>query len=527
MQNDRLARRSLTHTHSRRYVRYISGQSVGATLETVSAMTTGVVISCLASWEIFLVMIAMVPLLGVTEVFQWMAIKGSSGIIKKEMEKSQALLGETVNGIREVQAFALEKNVSGDINKSIEDTVAVASLKAAISKGVMMGMIQLIQFTVYAFAFWIGGQLIVAGKIEFANFNEALWAMAFAASGLGQAAMFAGDAAKASNAVKSIFTTLDRIPEIDSKPWDNNGLADGASGEPTERAISTSPPGAVSEEKHKGEFDLEQVNFAYPTRRAAKVFDSLTLKIPAGKSVALVGSSGSGKSTVVQLLERFYDPIVYKAGQGEGEAGVYEMEIVVDGETGGAGEIKMDGEATKLLDPRWMRENMGLVGQEPVLFNDSIFNNIALGVRGGASKEAVVEAAKLANAHDFIMKLDEGYETNVGSAGGKVSGGQKQRIAIARALISQPKVLLLDEATSALDNESEKVVQAALDELVKSGGRTTVIIAHRLSTIRNCDVILVLDNNGDGSKVVEQGTHEELLKLGGKYKKLVEAYERD
>merc|ERR1712150_42996 len=169
----------------------------------------------------------------------------------------------------------------------------------------------------------------------------------------------------------------------------------------------------------------------------------------------------------------------------------------------------------------------GLVGQEPVLFNDTVYNNIALG-KDGCTKEDVDAAAKSANAYDFIMELPDKFDTNVGMMGSKVSGGQKQRIAIARALVAKPKILLLDEATSALDNESEKIVQDSLNKLLdeSKGLQTTVIVAHRLSTIRNADVICVLDNDGDGSKVVERGTHDELMALGKKYKALVEAYSK-
>merc|ERR1712232_148090 len=191
------------------------------------------------------------------------------------------------------------------------------------------------------------------------------------------------------------------------------------------------------------------------------------------------------------------------------------------------GAVELDGDDLRELDVRWVRSNIGLVGQEPVLFNDTVYNNIALG-KNGCTKEEVELAAKSANAYDFIMELPNQFDTNVGIMGSKVSGGQKQRIAIARALVSKPKILLLDEATSALDNESEKIVQASLDALVKasSGHRTTIIIAHRLSTIRGADVICVLENNGDGSKVVEMGSHDELMNLGQKYKALVEAYEK-
>jgi len=391
----------------------------------------------------------------------------------------------------------------------------------------MGGLIQAIQFCVYAFAFWFGGQMIQQDRIDFEAFNKALWAMAFAASGLGQAALFFGDAAKAAAAVTSISLIMDRKADIDSEPWEYDGIAEKDTGSPVARSVST-------DIVKYGEWNLKDVNFAYPTRQNARVFNQINLKIPRGKTVALVGSSGCGKSTIVQLLERFYDPTAMEEEVYEEVDGEFKISFVgSDVELGSnkydtnSGEVQLDGSDLRSLDVRWVRNNVGLVGQEPVLFNDTVYNNIALG-KEGCTREEVETAAKSANAYDFIMELPDQFETNVGVMGSKVSGGQKQRIAIARALVSKPKILLLDEATSALDNESEKVVQASLDKLLKEakGKRTTVIIAHRLSTIRNADVICVLDNDGDGSRVVERGTHQELMKLGKKYKALVEAYSK-
>jgi len=511
-----------------KYVRLVAGQGVGATIETLAAMTAGIAIALTASWEIFLIMLAMVPLLAAAEAMQWLALSGSENTVKKSIESCSSQLNETVNGIREVQAFALHHTVARDIELKIFETVLPKSKYAAISKGIMMGMIQLIQFSVYAFAFWFGSKMIEQERINFDDFNTALWAMAFAASGLGQAALFAGDAAKSSAAVKSISAILDHKPQIESKPWENNGFAERTTGASVVRNIS-------NEAFEEGEWDLEDVNFAYPTRPNAKVFNRINLKIPQGKTVALVGSSGSGKSTVVQLLERFYDPatsITQKASEGEtpkigihpNDLEIGDAEIILN-ENSDSGMVKLDGKDLRELDVRRVRQNIGLVGQEPVLFNDTVYNNIALG-KENCTKEEIEAAAKSANAYDFIMGLPDKFDTNVGAGGSRVSGGQKQRIAIARALVADPKILLLDEATSALDNENEKIVQASLDRLLQEGGgdRTTIIIAHRLSTIQGADIICVLDNDGDGSKVVEKGTHDELMALGKKYKALVEAY---
>ena len=260
-----------------------------------------------------------------------------------------------------------------------------------------------------------------------------------------------------------MFDTIDRPSAID--PWSSSG------------AQPAAPRGAVS---------LRDVHFAYPTRPGAPVLRGLSLELPAGASVALVGPSGSGKSTVVSLLERFYDPV--------------------------RGEVLLDGTPLRALNVRWLRRQIGLVMQEPVLFNASIAQNIAYG-RPGASQLEVERAARMANAHDFISALADGYATVAGQAGAELSGGQKQRVAIARALVREPKILIFDEATSALDTQSEQVVQEALDQLLRARRCTMLLIAHRLSTVRGCDVIAVVE----AGRLVEQGTHADLLAAHGQY----------
>lgn len=265
-------------------IRLIAGQSTAATLESVTSLTTGIIISATASWEMFLIMLSMVPALGISEALQFTAMKSSEGKIREQLSQSTDKLHEAVNGIREVQSFSLERITVNDIEARINETISPASRKAAVVKGLMMGMIQLIQFLVYAFAFFMGGILIEKGRISFEDFNRSLWAMAFAASGLGQAALFAGDFAKASAAGRAVFETLDFTPDINSEPWENNGIAEIASSQPTLRRIA-------DKALQDGEVELSQVNFAYPTRKTAKIFDHLDLRIPHGKVVALVSSA--------------------------------------------------------------------------------------------------------------------------------------------------------------------------------------------------------------------------------------------
>merc|ERR1719401_3077141 len=270
------------------------------------------------------------------------------------------------------------------------------------------------------------------------------------------------DLPRASAAAVRLFKVFDRVPLIDN--LDESG--------------KTLP-------KVDGEIELKDVRFAYPSAPEHLVCNGYSLVVPAGKTVALCGPSGSGKSTIIQLIERFYDPL--------------------------EGVVCLDGVDIRTLNVRWLRSQLGLVSQEPVLFQGSVAENIAYGkptAAGEATMAEIEEAASMANAHEFIIQnLAEGYLTNVGLRGKKLSGGQKQRIAIARALIKKPAILLLDEATSALDNESERIVQEALDDIMTQQKRTTIVIAHRLSTIRNADMIVVVN----GGCIVEKGTHEELL----------------
>ncbi|XP_009876034.1 PREDICTED: multidrug resistance protein 1-like [Apaloderma vittatum] len=292
-------------------------------------------------------------------------------------------------------------------------------------------------------------------------------AVVFGAMALGQSSSFAPDYAKAKISAAHLFLLFESVPSIDSYSEE---------GEKPETFV--------------GNLTIKDVSFNYPNRPEVKILQGLNLKVEKGQTLALVGSSGCGKSTVVQLLERFYDPL--------------------------GGEILFDGKDAKTLNIQWLRARIGIVSQEPILFDCTIAENIAYGDNSReVSHEEIVNAAKEANIHSFIDSLPNKYDTCAGDKGAQLSGGQKQRIAIARALVRKPQILLLDEATSALDTESEKVVQEALDKARE--GRTCIVIAHRLSTIQNADKIAVIQNG----KVIEQGTHQQLLAQKGIYYALV------
>ena len=372
----------------------------------------------------------------------------------------------------------------------------------------------------------LGGYFIERGDLSFIDFMKALWALGFCAAGAGQAAMFMGDKAAGGSAASRIFELIDRKPPIDTNPFLESGEA---------RAIpltsSQAKDGKIIE-NYKGSIEFQDVKFSYPTRDAP-VLNGLRLNVKAGETIALIGTSGSGKSTAVQLLERFYDAVARKSlltnnnTDKDEDSNRDELNsLVIPGDD--CGRVLLDGVDIKDLDVMWLRAQIGLVEQEPVLFSGSVHDNIASGSpTSKATRDRVIEAAKIANAHEFIMNMPQGYDSDVGVGGALVSGGQKQCIAIARAIVHEPKILLLDEATSALDNESEKLVQSALDAVIANGKqRSTIVIAHRLSTIRNATRIYLLENeSGSGSVVAESGSHDELMRKGGKYELLRNAYD--
>ncbi|CAK4713348.1 hypothetical protein LEN26_015218 [Aphanomyces euteiches] len=420
------------------------------------------------SWQMTLALIGVFPILGAASFVQMQMMSGHNKKLNDGDIKAGALLSEAINSIRTVASFTLEKILHEQYEGHLSLS-ASKDVKTGVAGGTGFGLSQGVMFFAVAFLFWFGGWLITHNYVDFKGMFMVMMAIMLSSFGVGLAAQNMSDSAKAKDAASRLFETIDRLPPIDCSKTEGETLP-----------------------QVRGDIEFCQLKFAYPSRPHDLIYNGYSLKIPSGATCALVGASGCGKSTAIGLLERFYDPI--------------------------EGRVLLDGVDIRTLNVQWLRQHISLVGQEPVLFAGTIADNIG-GGKVGATLFEVQEAAKMANAHDFIMQFPDGYSTQVGDRGVQVSGGQKQRIAIARAILRDPEVLLLDEATSALDNESERIVQASLDALLALKRRTTIIVAHRLSTIRNADIIAV---TADG-KIVEQGTHDELMAIpNGRYVNLVQ-----
>ena len=381
-------------------------------------------------------------------------IRGRSREAQDLLAETNVIVDETLHGIAEVKAFANEGFETSRYEKSMKGYLEVA-FQLIGGRALMVAMVIFALFGAITFVVWSGAHLLVDGQIARDAFTKFCFVTAFVGGA------FAALPEIFTNIQKAVGAT-DRLRELLDEPAESHNA----------------PVDHIPEGRAAGKVEFREVEFAYPSRPEVTVLRDVSFLAESGQRLALVGPSGAGKSTVISLLLRFFDPI--------------------------KGKVLLDGQDSKDYPLDWMRRQMALVPQEVLLFGGSIRENIAYG-NPGASESDLVEAAKRANAHQFIEKFPEGYDALVGERGVKLSGGQKQRIAIARAILANPSVLILDEATNALDAESERLVQEALDDLMRD--RTSLIIAHRLSTVRNADRILVI-NEG---KVVQQGTHDELV----------------
>ncbi|CAN4105733.1 unnamed protein product [Withania somnifera] len=447
-------------------VRTLVGDSLALIVQNMATTLGSLVIAFTANWILAVIILLVLPLIGVSGFVQTKLYEGYSANAKVMYEEASQIANDAVGSIRTVASFCAEEKVMDMYQKKCE-----GPMKKGVKLGIVSGASLCFgSFTLYCtigFCFFIGSVLIQHRLATFDQVFRVFFALTFAAIGVSRSSAIAPNVNKAKASVTSIFDILDRKPKIDSSSDVGIALA-----------------------VFRGDIEFKHVSYRYATRPDVQIFKDLCLTIPFGKTVALVGESGSGKSTVISLIQRFYDPE--------------------------SGEIHLDGVEIKQFRLSWLRQQMGLVSQEPILFNETIRDNIAYSRQGNATEEEIIQAATSANAHIFISSLPQGYDTSVGERGIQLSGGQKQRIAIARAILKDPKILLLDEATSALDAESERVVQEALDQVMVN--RTTIVVAHRLTTIKGADIIAVMKNG----VIVEKGRHADLINIkDGVYASLV------
>ncbi|NXD50550.1 MDR1 protein, partial [Corvus moneduloides] len=449
-------------------VKGATGSRLALMTMTVFTLATAIIIAFVYGWQLTLLILACIPFIVGANAVSASSMSGHAAEDQKALEEAGRISTESVENIRTVASLTREEIFYERYISSLNRTYR-KSLKKAPFYGFTYGIAQCSEYFINAAVFRFGAWLIANCLTNFENVFIVFSSVIFAAMNVGQSASLAPDYGKARMSAQRIFKLLERKPLIDSYSDEGEKLS-----------------------HFEGNIEFRNIHFVYPTRPEVQVLQGLSVKVNKGQTLALVGSSGCGKSTSIQLLERFYDPV--------------------------EGQVVADGFDTRSLHLQWLRSRLGLVSQEPILFDCSIAENIQYGDNSRViSQEEIEEAAKAANIHAFIEKLPEKYNTRVGEKGTQLSGGQKQRIAIARALVRNPAVLLLDEATSALDTESEKIVQKALDNARQ--GRTCIVIAHRLSTVQTADIIVVIQNG----RVVEQGTHSQLLAKEGHYYALVNA----
>ena len=431
-------------------------------LRGISMVIGGIAILAFTSIKLTLFIVGVIPPLIIVTIIFGKFIRKYSKSVQDEVAASNTIVEETFAGIQTVKAFANEAWERSRYATRIKEVVGLA-VKGGYYRGAFASFITFGLFGAIALVIWFGAGMVHNGELAADKLNEFILYALFIGGSIGGLASVYAQLQKAIGATETIFDLME---------------------EQTEMIVDRVETLAVE----IGDIVFNQVEFSYPSRSDVQVLNGLSFKIPKGKTIALVGKSGSGKSTIASLLMRFYHL-----------------------EQGG---ILSNSKPLNEVDLAAWREELALVPQDVLLFGGSIKENIAYG-KTDASEAEIIEAAQQANAWEFIKGFPEGLETTVGERGVQLSGGQRQRIAIARALLKDPQLLILDEATSALDSESEFLVQEALDRLMQ--GRTSVVIAHRLSTIRNAHEILVI-NEG---QITERGTHDQLLNLGGTYSELV------
>ncbi|XP_062301587.1 bile salt export pump-like [Scomber scombrus] len=443
-----------------------TGSQIGMIVNSMTNIGVAILMSFYFSWKLTLLILCFLPFIALSGGFQAKMLTGFAKQDKQAMEAAGQISGEALNNIRTIAGLGKERSFV-DMYYAQLDAPYEAALKKANVYGACYGFAQCVVFLTNSASYRFGGYLVRQEGLHFSLVFRVISAIVTSGTALGRASSYTPDYAKAKISAARFFQLLDRVPSISvysdkGDKWDN----------------------------FQGNIEFIDCKFTYPTRPDIQVLNGLNVSVKPGQTLAFVGSSGCGKSTSVQLLERFYDP--------------------------DHGRVLIDGHDSTRVSVPFLRSKIGIVSQEPILFDCSIGENIKYGDNlREISMNEIISAAKKAQLHDFVMSLPEKYDTNVGAQGSQLSRGQKQRIAIARAIIRDPKILLLDEATSALDTESEKTVQDALDKARE--GRTCIVIAHRLSTIQNSDIIAVMSRG----YVIEKGAHDQLMSLKGAYYKLV------
>ena len=446
------------------YVTNDVGALQGSIIESATDFVTemSILIGSLAlmfnlHWKLSLLTLITMPLVAKAMDLFGKKLKRTSGIMQERAADITAVLQETISSVRVIKSFVREEY---EIARFVKENYANfrAQMKNAQVMATLTPVIELIAAIGVTFLIWYGGFEVINGNLTAGALIAFLVYATNLANPIKRLSRIYGNVRKAMAAAERVFSVLDEKTDI------------------VEKENATELKAVI------GKVDFKAVTFKYNENEV--ILKDINLEVKAGQMVAIVGPSGAGKTTIVNLLPRFYDPV--------------------------AGNIYIDDVNIADVTLASLREKIGIVPQETVLFNGSIYDNILYGDLT-ATTEEVMAAAKAANAHDFIMQMADQYQTQIGERGSKLSGGQRQRIAIARAILKNPRILILDEATSALDTESEKLVQDALDKLMV--GRTSFVIAHRLSTILQADMIIVMEKG----QIVEQGSHEELLKLDGLY----------
>jgi len=447
----------------------LTGMPLGHRVRVLTSLITGVAIALSYSFEIGLVAIACVPFIMIGGALQVCCTRNKKIAVNATGLSPPTIMEQGLRGIASVQSYNLEEKVGDDYARAVAPESA-GKVKSGIIAGTVFGFSQMAVFVSFAVVFYAGSQLMIQKKIDFVEFFTSVLSVMFGALGASQVSADFNSRQRGLISAAKIFSTLEGPTDGNEEEGSNN--------------VSIN-----------GDIKFEACEFSYPARPDFQIFyrspeqDGVSLSVAQKESIGLVGRSGSGKSTILQIVMRFYEI------------------------TGGS--AALDGTEFSDIDVTNLRKQVGYVGQLPTLFNGTVKQNILLG-KPDATDDEIISSCKAAQAHGFIMNMSDGYDSNVGPGGGLLSGGQKQRIAIARAIIRNPKILVLDEATAALDNESQKLVQATLDNLQSTQPRTTLTVAHRLLTVKDCDKIAFL---GDGG-VLEMGKHSELLEMKGHYYKL-------